>query len=168
MAVKKLATPPCFGWLSSTANAGFLRGSAWQTWSTHALARPQRTRGIACVVHGFDLLGPLDRGGHFEGELLQNSRFGIGPLHRVERAVNVGGDRHRRPANLQPFQNRRRGSLAGATIREWKACEVARATQEKPCSSNAAMAALTGAVSPAITVILGEFLLAAIRSPPWP
>ena len=63
----------------------------------------------ACVVHGFDLLGPLDRGGHLRGELLQNSRFGIGPLHRVKRAVNVGGDRHRRPANFQPFQKPAKG-----------------------------------------------------------
>ena len=47
-------------------------------------------------------------------------------------------------------------------MREWKACEVANGTHEKPCASKAAMAALTGSVSPAITVILGEFLLAAI------
>ena len=62
-------------------------------------------------------------------------------------------------------RNRRSGSLAGATIREWKACEVARATLLNPFSSKAAIAAFTGAVSPAMTVILGEFLLAAITYP---
>ena len=47
-------------------------------------------------------------------------------------------------------------------MREWKAWDVARATLENPCSSNIAMAAFTGSVSPAMTVIFGEFLLAAM------
>ena len=48
----------------------------------------------ACVVHGFDLLGPFHRGGHLRSELFQNSRFRVGPLRRVKRTVYVGGDRH--------------------------------------------------------------------------
>ena len=59
-------------------------------------------------------------------------------------------------------RNLRNGSLAGATILEWKAWLVARATDWNPSASNRAIAALTGAVSPAITVIFGEFLFAAI------
>ena len=50
-------------------------------------------------------------------------------------------------------------------MREWKACDVANSTALNPCASNADMAARTGSVSPAITVILGEFLLAAMTYP---
>ncbi len=71
----------------------------------------------------------------------------------------MGTDGHRISS---PSKKRRRGSLAGATMREWKACEVAKGTHEKPWASKAAIATFTGSVSPAITVILGEFLLAAI------
>ena len=62
-------------------------------------------------------------------------------------------------------KNRRNGSLAGATMREWKAWEVANAVAEYPFDSNTFMAALTGSVCPAITVIFGEFLLAEITYP---
>ena len=57
------------------------------------------------------------------------------------------------------------GSFAGATIREWKAWLVGKITQLNPSPSNLDMAALTGSVSPAITVIFGEFLFAAITYP---
>ena len=40
-----------------------------------------------------------------------------------------------------PSKNRRSGSLAGATMREWKAWDVAKAMQEYPCCSNDAIAA---------------------------
>ena len=62
-------------------------------------------------------------------------------------------------------RKRRSGSFAGATILEWNACEVASGIDWKPLASKAAMASLTGAVSPAITVIFGEFLFAAITYP---
>ena len=59
-------------------------------------------------------------------------------------------------------RNLRNGSLAGATILEWNAWLVANATVWKPSASNLDIAALTGAVSPAITVIFGEFLFSAM------
>ncbi len=63
----------------------------------------------ACVVHGFDLFGPLDRRGHLWRELFQNRRFGISPLHGVEGTVNVSGDGDRWPSNLQTFQKPAKG-----------------------------------------------------------
>ena len=58
-----------------------------------------------------------------------------------------------------------KGAFAGATISEWKAWDVGRTTQLNPLSSNADIASLTAGVEPAITVILGEFLFAAITYP---
>ena len=61
-----------------------------------------------------------------------------------------------------PSKNLRSGSFAGATIREWNAWLVANATHWKPSASKRDIACFTGSVSPAITVIFGEFLFAAM------
>ena len=55
--------------------------------------------------------------------------------------------------------------MAGATIREWNACEVANCVVEKPLASKSFITAFTASLSPAITVIFGEFLFAAMTYP---
>ncbi len=65
----------------------------------------------------------------------------------------------------KPSRNLRNGLFAGSTIREWKAWLVCNIALCIPASSNLAIACFTGSVSPAITVILGEFLFAAMTYP---
>ena len=60
---------------------------------------------------------------------------------------------------------RMNGSLAGATTPEWKAAETGTSIPSRPRDLKSSPAFMTAAVSPDITVCLGEFLFAATTYP---
>ena len=66
---------------------------------------------------------------------------------------------------VRPFKNSLYTVEAGRTIAEWKACETGTKTDCMPIDVNKATASSTDLLSPAITVCVGQFLLATATYP---
>ena len=66
---------------------------------------------------------------------------------------------------LSVFKNARYCGTAGSIIAEWNACETGICTAWMPISVNMAIASSTEWLSPAITVCVGQFLLATATYP---
>ena len=90
------------------------------------------------------------------GLLPAGATFGYQPPSKLE-VIGILGNRISNPSRKW-----RSGSLAGATIREWNAWLVCSCTHGILDSSKAFMTRFIGSVSPAMTVIFGLFLLAAM------
>ena len=65
----------------------------------------------ACSRHGFDLCGPFHRGSHLRSEFFEDRSLGVLSFHGVKGPVDVGGDRNRRPLEVQFLEERAQRSV---------------------------------------------------------